>query len=170
MNDTFGIGNQDGVLDLRVTGIQLQPEPDFSTGTARFQAISPIFVSKSTDASKGLSCHEFIATSEEDYHQYFIQNLLNKYNVARKHGLVEGKEVGASEINLNINNPTAAKRKLQKLMMGKKGETNIIGYQYQFQLSAPPAVLQTGYLGGWGGKNAQGFGMSKVLDTKYTSR
>ena len=164
MNNHFGIGNRDGVLDLHVTGVQSLPEPEFDSGQLVLGAISPVVVSRPVDTRDGRIGHDYLNPENDgDYEFYFIQNLLRKYDTARRHEFVEGGQVAPHEVKLTVDRGGGVRRKPRIIKLGKPGEIRIIGYQYRFTVQAPPAVLRVGYLSGWGGQNAQGFGMAKVL-------
>ena len=52
---------------------------------------------------------------------------------------------------------------LKENIMLHQGIT-IKGYSGDFQLQGPPALLQLGMAAGFGGKNAQGFGMMQMIE------
>ena len=43
-------------------------------------------------------------------------------------------------------------------------ETKIIGYLFDFEITAPPELIRLGMLAGFGGENAMGFGAVKILN------
>ncbi|THH40244.1 CRISPR-associated endoribonuclease Cas6 [Neolewinella litorea] len=162
MNSQFGIGNEDGVLDLKVTGVEVLPEVNFDSPSARFRLITPVYVSKPVEGGDERLSSDHLSPTHEEYTHYFIKNLKRKYRAATEHGLVD--DIGDSQIAFRLLTPPSnVRRKPRIIKKGRPGETRIIGYQYDFELTAPPTIQYLGYTVGWGGQNAQGFGLGKKI-------
>jgi CRISPR-associated endoribonuclease Cas6 len=43
-------------------------------------------------------------------------------------------------------------------------ETKIIAYDFDFEITAPPELIQLGIIAGFGGENALGFGATKLMN------
>lgn len=161
------IGNRmDGKLATQVTGLEFLPNPDFSAGVASFQVISPLVVGRPVERNGRLS-DTYLAPGDADYTHYFFQNLRRKYEVAVEHGLLPEVAIDWERLRFEPLARFPIKRKPRTLKTGRPDQQRVIGYQYGFRLEAPPELLYLGYTVGWGGRNAQGFGATKVLISEF---
>ena len=162
MNNEFGIGNQDGVLDLKVIGVEVLPEVNFTKASYNFRMITPAFVSKPVEGMDDRLSSDHLPPTDKDYGYFLNKNLQRKYRAAVEHELIGRIDDPQIDFRL-LTPPKNIRRKPRTLKVGKPDETRIIGYQYDCAITGPPDLLHLGYTAGWGGLNSQGFGLSNVL-------
>ncbi|MCO6478217.1 MAG: CRISPR-associated endoribonuclease Cas6 [Phaeodactylibacter sp.] len=155
------LGDRISRLALVVQQVEALPPPEIKGPATRLRATSPILVSEPEAREGGKLWHNYLHPAEEQYERYFIQNLKQKYEAARKHQLVEP---------LNIDQPMAfrllsnkPKKRGIRIKAFTPAETKVIGYLYDFEITAPPELVRLGMMAGFGGENALGFGAVKVI-------
>ncbi len=168
----FGIGT---ILlrpaDFTVQSVEILPKPIFKE-TMRFRALSPICVAASEE---GLKHAQYRHPNTPDYPELLINNLLHKSNIATHYTTAStlkpqtSKTPNAEPQNLQTSKPpnfqilSEPRQKGITLKSHTKGETKVIGYLYDFEITAPPELLEIGYYAGFGTENGQGFGCVEVM-------
>lgn len=144
--------------DFMVRTVQMLPRIQFSA-EARFSAISPICVSVRREEKKHA---QYLHPTDPEYLLRLMANLEQKYVAAVQHDsnmLALPVEKGPEPEFMLLSTP---KKQGVILKAYTPEETQVIGYSFDFSLRAAPALLETGYLAGFGNENAQGFGCTKV--------
>ncbi len=126
----------------------------------RFIMLSPLVCSTKRD---GEHYPQYVMPGDEEFEQILLENLLGKYES------LFGKPYDGKSPALcfEIEKAYVEKRrgKIAKLVTLKEGridESKVKGTLAPFRLRAPRALMEVGYSCGFGGLNAQGFGMVKV--------
>lgn len=130
--------------------IESIPEPEY-TGEMTFKTDSPIFLSKKID---GISGAVYLKPGDEDYTEYFIRNLEEKYASYLSYC---GKPSNGESVRY-VQILTPAKLNGITIKEGTPEETNLKAYHYTFRISAPDDLLRLAYSAGFGSKNSMGFG------------
>lgn len=152
------IGDKFSGVPLRVATVEMLKIPEFHS-KMRLRTQSPLLVSKPQEDNP--SMHDYLHPADADYSDYFLRNLLDKQKAAFEHNLFGGKLFAPSfSFRLLSERP---KSRLIKIKAHTAAETEIRGYLFDFELEADPALLRLGYLGGFGGENAMGFGCVELL-------
>jgi CRISPR-associated endoribonuclease Cas6 len=163
-NQHLQLGDRISQLDLAVERVQALPPLLLMESTVQLRATSPILVSMPEEQADGQLRHNYLPPSDEKYELYFFKNLEDKYATARKHQLVSPwPEAPALSFRLLSEHP---KKRGIRIKAFTPAETKIIGYLYDFELTAPPEAIRLGMLAGFGGENALGFGAVRILHQK----
>jgi CRISPR-associated endoribonuclease Cas6 len=160
-NQRLRLGDKISQVELSVQGAEMLRLPELHGDVFRLRTTSPLLVSRPQLRPGDKLMHDYLHPADAEYADYFFKNLLDKYRSARKHGLVE--EIGLDApmaFRLGSENP---KRRGIRIKAFTPGETKLIGYDFDFELQAPSALVRMGLLAGFGGENALGFGAARVL-------
>lgn len=161
-HQSLRLGDKISQIDLAVQSVYSLPAPDLAADRVRLRATSPILVSEPEERGDGRLTHNYLHPHDEAYAHFFFQNLLDKYDSARRHQLVEAVDT-TQPMQLDILTPEPKRRGI-RIKAFTPQETKIIGYVYDFELQAPRELLRVGMLAGFGGENALGFGGTKILN------
>jgi CRISPR-associated endoribonuclease Cas6 len=153
----FRIGDKKSQVPLVVKNIQSLEEPEFQE-TMHYRCSSPIVVS--TYNPKVSKHPQYLSPEDEGYQKILMQNITRKYDALCD---ALGRKSEDLDVKFSWKMESAAKGKLVTLKGGTPMATKVRGYQYQFLLTAPIALQRTAYYGGFGEKNAQGFGCCEVV-------
>lgn len=156
------LGDRISQIDLVVQQVQALHPPEIENPVARLRATSPILVSEPKIREDRKLWHNYLHPSDEQYEQYFFKNLNDKYETALKHKLVKPlRNNQPMALRLLTEHP---KKRGIRIKAFTPAETKIIGYIYDFEITAPPELIRLGILAGFGGENALGFGATRVLN------
>lgn len=151
----FGLGDKISQIDYEVAGIEACLPPVFRE-TMRYRCLSPILLKQKRDGGGENYLHPF----DEEYRGLLIHNLSSK-----------ALAMAASFENIAL---TDSSKITEMSVLGKvfkKGirikqhtrmGTHLIGYMYEFELSAPIELQEIGYYAGFGHLGSQGFGCVEV--------
>ncbi len=141
---SFVIADHKSGVDFKVERIERMYEPEF-TDTMQFRSLSPICVSRPTEAQA-----EFLGPEHPNYNQYFFNHLVKKYQVLVPDFIPKVK----TDIKV-LNKPSS------KLVAIRATSTPLYirGYFFDFQITADPELTQFSYFAGFGEKNSMGFGL-----------
>lgn len=137
-------------VDFEIGSIEILPKLNFQP-TMQFRLQTPICISQD---QVGKRYAQYLAPTHEDYATLLVQNLLRKQRALQS--------VSASDQNLPLSLPPTNFRLLSTPKKSPRTIKNIkmIGYVFDFELSAPVELLELGYYAGFGEKNsALGMGM-----------
>jgi CRISPR-associated endoribonuclease Cas6 len=125
----------------------------------KYRLHSPAVISVKRD----YSIHaQYLSPQDPDYASCFINNLITKYKahmVANAGGLVEDL-VKSETLGFRLTGEPNKKGVVIKAL--SEGETKVIGYLFDFELTAPIELQEIGYYAGFGEKNSMGFGCGEV--------
>lgn len=151
-NDQVMLGNRNTQVRFKINRISTIT-PTIESNTVRLKTLSPIFIKDKND--------QHLAPTANGYTNLLINNLLQKYTIAVKNQwLPLEKTEQTIDFKLLSQQP---ERKGIHIKNHKKRQTKLIAYNYEFELTAPKSLIQTGLMAGFGGLNAQGFGFCEIL-------
>lgn len=135
-------------------------EPPELGDDMRFIMLSPLVCSTKLDGEK---YPKFLLPGDKEFKRVLLENLLGKYEA------LCGKSYGGenTEFSVEVSEEYVERKhgKITKLITLKEGlpdETKIRGMLAPFRLRVSQSLMEVGYYCGFGGLNAQGFGMVKV--------
>ena len=142
----FSIGDKQSQVQFRVAGVELMPEPDFSTPIT-FNTLSPVCITHPLPDGR-----TFYESPDTAYaRDALLLNLKNKYAAFYGHEFA-----GNDHFELQILSPP--KSKLINIKTGTPQETRVRAYSFQFKLQADVELMKVMWNCGLGEKNAMGFG------------
>ena len=126
----------------------------------QFIMLSPLVCSAKREGEK---YPQYLMPGDEEFERVLLENLLGKY--AALHG--KPFEDDNTELQFEVPEEYLDRKqgKISKLITLKEGspdETKVRGTFAPFRLRVPQPLMEVGYYCGFGGLNAQGFGMVKV--------
>ena len=157
-NQELRLGDKFSSVGLRVATVEMLKIPEFSSKMG-LQTLSPLLVAKPKEDNP--KNHDYLHPDDEDYAHYLLRNLLDKQKAAFTHGLVAGN---LTNLDFNFRLLSKPKSSLIKIKAHTPAETEIKGYRVDFELEGDAELLRLGYLAGFGGENAMGFGCVRVLE------
>jgi len=160
-NQELRLGDKISQVDLKVQSVQAVPPITLTTETVKLRATSPILVSEPVERN-GRLWHNYLHPADDKYEHFFFKNLMDKYDSARRYQLVESTDI-RSPLQLQVLTAEPKMRGI-RIKAFTPQETKIIGYLYDFEVTAPRELLRVGMLGGWGGENALGFGATTIMN------
>ncbi len=161
---TFTLGNKQSQVPLKVISILTRPF-DITSSTMRFRTTSPIVVSNfEVIDDRGKTQAKYLHPHDEHYEALFFKNLLDKYQSAVHHQIITpaAAPLAAKPMQLRVLGQKV-RSKLVEIKANTAAATKVRGYLFDFEVMAPQALLKVGYLGGFGGQGAMGFGAVKAL-------
>ena len=126
----------------------------------QFIMLSPLVCSTKREGDK---YPQYLMPGDEEFERVLLDNLLGKY--AALHG--KPFEDDNTKLVFEVQEEYLERKhgkitKLIKLKEGSPDETKVRGTLAPFRLCVPKELMEVGYYCGFGGLNAQGFGMVKV--------
>lgn len=140
--------------NFRVTQVEKLPEIEIKE-RMQFRCASPFVISAPKEQNGKLS-HRYLSPEDDGFTPYFEQNLLRKRNARDEAGPINPVEEFRFKL---LNKP---RRKGITIKSNTANPVKVIGYMFDFELQASPALIETGYYGGFGDMNSQGFGCGEV--------
>lgn len=157
-NREFGLGDKKSRADFTVSSIERLPEPKFHS-SMDFKAVTPVVITTKHNETDRYA--QYIKPGDEGYIEKVKNNLLEKYAALCN---FYNKPIAFDDTNGFFMEFTS--KPFKKGITFKQGtpqESKIIGYQYNFNITAPVELIRTGYYAGFGEKNSQGFGCCEVI-------
>jgi len=151
-DQSFTLGDRLSRVPLKVISVEGLPEPLFS-GCMEFTSLAPILISF---LYPGERYARYLRPDAEGYPILFFRNLKEKYKTYCKKDFPFIEKEGILEVM------TPPKKKGILIKAGTLFESKLIGYEYNFRLTAPPELIRLGYYTGFGEKNSLGFGCGEV--------
>ena len=155
----FQIGDKQWVVQFRVERIEAMPPPIFER-KMEFCAISPVCIPFRPEGQRYAT---YLSPDSPEASALVQNNLLNKYLT------FYGKPYEGNMDDFAFRVVNQPKAKLIAIKKGTPDASNIRGYLFDFQMTAPPELLKIMYECGLGYKNSTGFGMVEVKKS-YESR
>ncbi len=155
----FSLGSRHYHVDFEVQTVRMLPPPAFKE-TMRYRCESPILISR---LYEGNPYPQYLAPDAPEYASLLLQNLLRKWRAWQ--GVTVLSNEAPLEESLPYNVPFAFRllsRPRSKLLRVKT--TDLRGYEFSFELTAPIELHEIGYNAGFGEKNAAaGMGLVQVV-------
>lgn len=139
-------------VNMALSTLAVQPLADFTSGYARFRAISPVTVYSTLATPDGRKKTYYYHPAEKEFSQQL------KVNLARKAEILGLSSDYAYEINIKS---IRVKNSDQKIVYFK--DTVIKGWLGIYELEGDPRMLNIAFDCGIGAKNSQGFGMLECI-------
>ena len=126
----------------------------------RFIMLSPLVCSAKREGEK---YPQYLMPGDEDFERVLLENLLGKYEALHEKPFEDDN----TELQFEVPEEYLDRKegKVSKLITLKEGlpeEIKVRGALAPFRLRVPKELMEVGYYCGFGGLNAQGFGMVKV--------
>lgn len=147
---TMRIFNEATEAEFYVKFIETAPEPDYKE-EMRYKLLTPAVLSKKI-LLNGKEKIYFLDPADNDYEEYFINNIMAKYKIYSVSDIDEFKD------KLKFRILSDSRKSIRSVKAGGKYETKIRGYKYDFDLSAPAEIHRMIWMSGIGIKNSLGFG------------
>lgn len=160
-NQSLKLGDRISQVSLRVREAALLPPIQLTANTIKLRTISPLLVSAPSLKENGRLNHDYLHPTDEGYESFFFKNLLEKYHAAQQHNLVAPIDCKAP-MKIKLLSDKPRKRGI-KIKAFTPQETKIIGYDFDFEITAPTELIRLGLVAGFGGENALGFGASRLI-------
>lgn len=158
----FSLGDAISQVAFEVVRIEAQPRPDF-TETMHYRCLSPVVIS----TKRGETPHaQYLHPEDSGYADLFLRHLVQKgaavpsLTADTNHTQVESDWAALRWQFRLLSKP---RRKGIHIKQHTSQHTQVIGYLYDFELTAPPRVHEMAYYAGFGEKNSLGFGMGETF-------
>lgn len=148
----FTLGDRISQVPFRVVAVEAIPEPEFRE-TMTFTALSPLLISFKLQEERYA---RYLSPSDPEYSILFFRNLKEK-QIA-----FTGKTYDFDEKAGNLKLLSEPRKKGILIKAGTPMQSKLIGYQYEFRITAPAELIRLGYYTGFGEKNSMGFGCTEV--------
>lgn len=151
VNQEFYLGDKFNGIDLKVTGVEALPEPDFQT-TMRYRLQTPWVVSlqREPDAKA-----QYLSPDNDDFGELALKHLTEKYaNTRGSEGI--GTEVLSMKISSDF------KRAGFVIKPGTPEQIRVVGNLFDFELTAPTELHRLVWNAGVSEKSSSGFGWVEV--------
>ncbi len=151
-DQNFELADQITSVSYAVSRIEAVAPPVFLP-SLRYRCLSPIFLRRKRPEGG----EDYLGPDDPDYENILLQNLLSKsLATAMADGFQGALSSELPEIKLQVlgkvfKNGVAIKQHTAQA-------SKLIGYMYEFELTAPVQLHEIGYYAGFGHLNSQGFG------------
>lgn len=153
------IGDKISKIEMEVESVEAVKTVEIKTETVKIRCLSPIVV---TEQKEGDKYETYLSPLDENYSQLFFHNLLGKHKLFSGEFDALDPFAGGSGLQLECLVKTP-KSKKQTIKAFTPQEVDVKGYQFEFNLTAPAALIQTGLNSGFGAMNAMGFGCGEEV-------
>lgn len=143
----FTLGDRQSKVQFRVTGIELMPDPVFTSDTV-FTTLSPVCIARHIPETNQIS---YESPDSPYAREAMLRNLKNKYAAYHGH-----KYTGSDTFELKLLSTPISK--LVSIKTGTPYQTKIRGYTFRFKLKADENLLKVMWNSGLGEKGSMGFG------------
>ncbi len=148
----FRLADSISGIKYLVSHIEAVARPLFSA-TMHYRCLSPILVKeKRLDGGEN-----YLDPNSTNYLDILIQNMVSKTQAILFAGIREQEAVGFEEI-YDFKVVGKIYKNGVTIKQHTEAETKLIGYMYEFELTAPPNLHEIGYYAGFGHLGSQGFG------------
>lgn len=151
-DQVFRLGDQQSQVSFRVSSVEGLPEPDFQK-TMTFRALSPILVTQNIPGERHA---RYLPPDHQDYPTLLLNNLKEKWLAFK------GQPFQPENLDRSFSVSSVIRKKGILIKAGTPAETKLIGYLFDFTLTAPSELIRLGYYSGFGEKNSMGFGCVEV--------
>jgi CRISPR-associated endoribonuclease Cas6 len=161
-NQQFTIGDRQSRASFLVSGVEVLPQTVISQEMS-FRTLSPVLVSEQVEGRKNA---RYMVPDEEHFGKMIIGNLVNKLTAVAEADPDMSAPGAEHNITQNTNGfrlLSAPRKKGVIIKADTPQQTKIIGYLFDFEITAAITLIQVGYHAGFGEKNSLGFGCCEVL-------
>ncbi len=147
------IGDKISQIKMEVETIEALKNEIPTTATVKIKALSPITLGLLEENKK----HEtYILPTHSKYKELFLKNLIDKYEASGKN------RIYFDDLDFNVLK-LYTKTSMQKIKANTEAETEVRGYWFDFELTAPKEIIEIGLNAGFGSMNSVGFGFCEKL-------
>lgn len=162
-NQTVGIYDTSYEAFFNIERIETLPDQHFESQTSILQTLSPMVVARKKADGKD----EYLSPEDANFAAYFAYNLMEKYNSINPDAMKVDIETASRLVKFKLLKKDKLKSKLVHIKQDKASATKVRGFtNFSFELTAPPEVLEVGFLGGFGKHSANGLGCCELLHDK----
>lgn len=156
LNQQLSIGDRISKVDYEILQIQAAGKVDFKEEMV-YRCTSPMFLSCSREDGGA----DYLSPEDRRFKRVFENNLIQR--LMSFHTQLSLKELEDDFPAMEFELRSSPRKKGITLKALEAKPIKVIGYQFDFMLRAPVAIQELGYYGGFGSKNALGFGCVKVI-------
>ncbi len=153
MQQRFRLGDKNSTIDLEVVGAETVAPPFFQQ-TMKYQCLSPLCISRMREDNSA----EYLSPENPDYGKLLAQNLARKSQALA--GMTEPGRAALPDFHFRLLN--TPRKKGVHIKANTASHTQVVGYLFHFELTAPVELHELGYNAGFGEKNSMGFGCAGV--------
>ncbi len=154
------IGDRISQIEIEVESIQALKSELPDAESVKIKCLSPIVVALNEEGKK----HEtYISPEHPQYKALFLKNLLDKYRAVCLQKDINCKEIQTNELDFICLTKEPKSRK-QTIKAHTAAETEVRGFLFNFELTAPKELIEIGLNSGFGSMNALGFGCGEVAN------
>ncbi len=158
-NQELTLGDKISKIKMQVGQIESLRQPALISGTVRLSTKTPMVLGLNMDEE----LHEqYVSPLNDDYAAVFVKNLIEKHQASGK-GLVDAGQVIFKVLQIHRNKKGDPKTELQTIKAHTHEETRVKGWYFDFELTAPAALIETGLNSGFGSMNSLGFGWGEIV-------
>jgi len=153
------LGDRVSMVNMEVETVEMLAEPDLIGQEVTIRSLSPVVLAENKPDTR----HEtYLSPLDPAYERLFFGNLLDKYRLfSNTPDQMEALwETGKLTFKCLTKQP---RQKLQVIKAHTSEEVRVRGYLFEYALTAPAALIQTGLNSGFGSMNALGFGCGEVV-------
>lgn len=154
LQQRLSLGDRHNRVDLEVTRVETLAPPIFRD-IMRYRCLSPICVSRTRPDRSA----EYMTPEMPVFGEMLMRNLVHKSAALVPVGGAVPGEFPDFRYRL-LNTP---RKKGIHIKDHSEGHTQVIGYLFHFELTAPVELHELGYEAGFGEKNSMGFGCVEVV-------
>lgn len=151
----LSIGNGNGKANFKIQLVERIKDITF-LNEMTYKCLSPIHIINKNSINNKT---DHLSPEHKEYEKLFFANLVDKYN-----SINIGNERIFNLSKCSIELLSHPKSKLITIKSGKKGETKLKSFLFDFKMTAPIELQQVGYYAGFGKANSQGFGCVDLLN------
>ena len=155
LNQRLSIGDRISQVDYEIRQIQAAERMDFKEEMT-YRCLSPVFLSCSREDGGA----DYLSPTDERFKSVFENNLIQR--LMSFDTSLSFKELEDDFPKIEFVLKSSPKKKGITLKSLEEKPIKVIGYQFDFLLRAPAIIQELGYYGGFGSKNALGFGCVEV--------
>ncbi len=153
------IGDRISQVTMEVGSVEAEKEPEITSETVKIRCLSPVVVTENKPGNK----HEtYLSPADNHYAGLLFHNLLDKHKIISDEfaGLDPFVENNGLKFECLTTKP---RRKMQIIKAYTPEEVKVRGFMFDFTLTAPQALIRTGFNSGFGAMNAMGFGCGEII-------
>lgn len=159
----FTLGDRISQAPIVVTSVEAIEESKLLSEST-FTCISPVVVGKTGEGNRTA---EYLSPEHDDFERILIENLIHKYSASINANLLyPTPEALTDEPDISFKLLNTPRKRGITIKDGSPAKTKIIGYTFDFTIKAPIDLIKTGYMCGFGEKNALGMGCVDVLSER----
>lgn len=157
LHQQCSLGDKISSVDFIVSRIEAVAPPIFKE-TMSYASKSPLCIS-----TKGDNHAQYLHPAHEKYGQLIMANLLEKFRVMPLAVTGNEEAVLHPDTDYAFKLLSEPKSRLITIKAFTAQQTQVRGYEFKFQLTAPAAFQEIGYYGGFGEKGSLGFGCVREM-------